>query len=182
MEYSTGKTYIEFAVQLFFDAVDPQNAFLADKLALSPTNMLEGLTKAAMTSEGMKNNTVQPQVEALIERERPEILINCAAFTNVDGSETQIEACMAVNAKGPENLAKSCKKHGVRLIHHLRLYVEHGEYLFRRGKRRLQPVELLRKRLYRVEEFLYIHIKFNERRGRYYLSHKRRAVYISSAG
>ncbi len=66
MEYSAGKTYIEFAVQLFFDAVDPQNAFLADKLALSPTNMITGVVKAGMTSSGDKNNTVQPQVEALI--------------------------------------------------------------------------------------------------------------------
>ena len=67
------------------------------------------------------------QVEALVERERPEVLINCAAFTNVDGCETQIETCMAVNANGPENLAKSCKKHGVRLIHVSTDYVFDGE-------------------------------------------------------
>ena len=74
--------------------------------------------------------TKADQVEALCARERPKVLINCAAFTAVDACETQVEACMAVNARGPELLAKSCRKYGIRLIHVSTDYVFDGERPF----------------------------------------------------
>ncbi|HSK70214.1 MAG TPA: dTDP-4-dehydrorhamnose reductase [Pyrinomonadaceae bacterium] len=43
-------------------------------------------------------------------RERPEAVINCAAYTNVDGAETNQEICYAANAFGVENLALSAKE------------------------------------------------------------------------
>ncbi len=67
LEYKEGKTYIELSVSLFFDKVDPQDAFLEDKLALaSPTNIGKGIAKGVMTAKGKKNNTVQPEVEGFI--------------------------------------------------------------------------------------------------------------------
>jgi dTDP-4-dehydrorhamnose reductase len=41
---------------------------------------------------------------------RPEAVINCAAFTDVDGSETDTAACFAANARGVENLAIACRR------------------------------------------------------------------------
>lgn len=43
-------------------------------------------------------------------REKFEGVINCAAFTDVDASETQIEKCYAGNAVGVENLALAAKE------------------------------------------------------------------------
>lgn len=60
--------------------------------------------------------TDQNQVQALFQRHQPEVVINCAAFTAVDACESNVEASMAVNARGPELLALSCRKHGTRLI------------------------------------------------------------------
>ena len=60
--------------------------------------------------------TNQNQVQALFQRHQPEVVINCAAFTAVDACESNVEACMAVNARGPELLALSCREHGSRLI------------------------------------------------------------------
>lgn len=60
--------------------------------------------------------TDQSQVQALFQRHQPEVVINCAAFTAVDACESNVEACMAVNARGPELLALSCREHGSRLI------------------------------------------------------------------
>ena len=60
--------------------------------------------------------TEQSQVQALFQRHQPEVVINCAAFTAVDACESNVEACMAVNARGPELLALSCREHGSRLI------------------------------------------------------------------
>ncbi|MDO5674103.1 MAG: dTDP-4-dehydrorhamnose reductase [bacterium] len=60
--------------------------------------------------------TDQSQVQALFQRHQPEVVINCAAFTAVDACESNVEAGMAVNARGPELLALSCREHGSRLI------------------------------------------------------------------
>ena len=60
--------------------------------------------------------TNQNQVQALFQRHQPEVVINCAAFTAVDACESNVEASMAVNARGPELLALSCREHGSRLI------------------------------------------------------------------
>lgn len=45
-----------------------------------------------------------------------DLVINCAAMTNVDGCEQNEEAAYAVNAQGPANLAKACKSHGAKLV------------------------------------------------------------------
>lgn len=45
-----------------------------------------------------------------LEREKPEAIINCAAYTDVDGAESNQEKCYATNARGAENLALGCKK------------------------------------------------------------------------
>ena len=46
----------------------------------------------------------------LITREKPEAVINCAAYTDVDGAETNREICCKANAFGVENLALAAKK------------------------------------------------------------------------
>lgn len=52
-----------------------------------------------------------------IRRTQPDTVINCAAFTNVDGCETNRDAAYRVNALGPRNLALACEKINARLIH-----------------------------------------------------------------
>ena len=52
-----------------------------------------------------------------IQRIRPDVLINCAAYTDVDGCEMHQEEAYAVNATGPGNLAWVLSKIGARLIH-----------------------------------------------------------------
>lgn len=52
-----------------------------------------------------------------IRRHQPDTVINCAAFTNVNGCETNRDAAFKVNALGPRNLAMACEKVGARFIH-----------------------------------------------------------------
>ncbi|MDQ3798363.1 MAG: dTDP-4-dehydrorhamnose reductase [Acidobacteriota bacterium] len=50
------------------------------------------------------------QVFSAVEETKPDVIINCAAYTDVDGSETSVEQCYAVNAAGVENLALAAKR------------------------------------------------------------------------
>jgi dTDP-4-dehydrorhamnose reductase len=50
------------------------------------------------------------QVSRILNLEKPDAVINCAAFTDVDGSESRIEECFDTNSTGVENLALASKE------------------------------------------------------------------------
>ena len=52
----------------------------------------------------------QLEVFDLFEREKFDAVINCAAYTDVDGSETNEDKCFAANVAGVENLAHASKR------------------------------------------------------------------------
>lgn len=56
-------------------------------------------------------------VEKTIALLQPDAVINTAAYTAVDRAEQEIELASNVNALGAQNLASSCAKHGVYLLH-----------------------------------------------------------------
>ena len=43
------------------------------------------------------------QVLTLVRKEHPDVIINCAAHTNVDACENQLDAAYRINALGPRN-------------------------------------------------------------------------------
>ena len=71
--------------------------------------------------------TLEDNVSAFISTHTPDIIVNCAAFTNVDKCETASEAAFNVNALGPKYLAVAAKKCGARLIHISTDYVFDGK-------------------------------------------------------
>jgi len=66
-------------------------------------------------------------VEAAFARFRPEAVLNCAAWTDVDGAESHREQAHAVNAEGPRNLAMAAAWERVPLVHVSTDYVFSGE-------------------------------------------------------
>jgi dTDP-4-dehydrorhamnose reductase len=46
-----------------------------------------------------------------------DVVVNAAAYTDVDGAETDEPAAWRVNADGPGALAAACARHGARLVH-----------------------------------------------------------------
>lgn len=56
-------------------------------------------------------------VSAFFAENAPDIVINCAAFTNVDGCEQNEEAAFAVNAIGAANVARAAQAVGAKLVH-----------------------------------------------------------------
>jgi dTDP-4-dehydrorhamnose reductase len=61
--------------------------------------------------------TSAESVRGVLMRERPEVVINCAAYTNVDGAETEAEAAFRINSYGPGVLAKEAAAAGTALVH-----------------------------------------------------------------
>ena len=55
--------------------------------------------------------------EKFITSYRPDAVIHCSAYTAVDKAEDHIDLCRAVNAKGPENIAKVCKAIDAKMIY-----------------------------------------------------------------
>ncbi len=66
-------------------------------------------------------------VEELLAERRPEAIVNCAAWTDVDGAETHREQAHAVNATGAGNLARAAAAIGVPLVHVSTDYVFDGD-------------------------------------------------------
>ena len=56
----------------------------------------------------------------------PQIVINAAAYTNVDGCETAKENCFAVNAEAVKNIAAACQNKNIRIVHFSTDYVFNG--------------------------------------------------------
>lgn len=59
--------------------------------------------------------------------EEGDLVVNCAALTDVDAAEKDPDRAYAVNATGPENVAHACARVGAELIHISTDYVFGGE-------------------------------------------------------
>jgi len=66
-------------------------------------------------------------LEKKFEEIKPDFCVNAAAYTDVDGAETERDEAMAVNRDGVKNLAELCKRFGAKLIHFSTDYVFDGE-------------------------------------------------------
>ena len=66
-------------------------------------------------------------VESFISESKADAVIHCAAFTNVDIAETDKEICRRVNEDGTLNIARSCAKHGIKMLYISTDYVFSGE-------------------------------------------------------
>ena len=57
---------------------------------------------------------------------RPDVVLNCAAYNNVDAAETDVAAAMKVNSEAVGNLARSCRETNALLVHYSTDYVFDG--------------------------------------------------------
>lgn len=88
--------------------------------ALSPHSYL-------FTDLDRLNITDREAVRSFVLGERIEVIVNCAAYTNVDRAEEEEEAAERVNATAAGNLAEAAREAGATLFHVSTDYVFGGE-------------------------------------------------------
>lgn len=62
-----------------------------------------------------------------LRQDKPDVVVNCAAWTDVDGCELDHERAFRANARGPENLAQASRELNARLVTISTDYVFDGE-------------------------------------------------------
>jgi dTDP-4-dehydrorhamnose reductase len=65
--------------------------------------------------------------EGVISETEPDVVINAAAYTDVDGCETNREKCFSVNAEGVKNITLACVDRGIKVVHFSTDYVFDGK-------------------------------------------------------
>ena len=104
-------------------------------LVLGGTGLLGKALVAAARSQGWAALALSHSQADLTDRERllywadafrPELIVNCAAYTQVDDCEAHPETAFAVNGQGVENAAAAAERAGARLLHVSTDYVFDG--------------------------------------------------------
>lgn len=83
--------------RVFGEAVGPERVFAVPHLSLDITN------------EG--------SIAAALKRYQPRVILNSAAYTSVDGAESERDAAYRINVVGPRMLAKVAGDFGIKLVH-----------------------------------------------------------------
>ncbi|WP_312236453.1 dTDP-4-dehydrorhamnose reductase [Stenotrophomonas sp.] len=99
--------------------------------ALSPLGEVVATTRSGTLPDGSACETAdfnQPaSLAALLDRVRPDVVVNAAAYTAVDRAEEERDAAWRANAEAPGVIARWCAAAGVPLVHYSTDYVFDGQ-------------------------------------------------------
>jgi len=72
--------------------------------------------------------TNKEEVKKIVREFNPKIIVNCAAFTDVDKCETEREACWKLNVDAVKNLIIASRINDAKIIHYSTDYIFDGKY------------------------------------------------------
>jgi dTDP-4-dehydrorhamnose reductase len=96
------------------------------QLGLALTRRLRGSHDVVAVAREVFDLTDTNACREVLERERPEVLLNCAAYTAVDRAESEPALAHAINVDGVHHLASLCDELGIFLVHFSTDYVFDG--------------------------------------------------------
>ena len=107
--------------------------------------------------------TDKDAVAACMQAFKPSCVIHCAAYTQVDTAEDNIELCMRVNGEGTENFARACREIDAEMVYISTDYVFSGEgYLPFETDAQKSPLQIYGKSKLAGEEAVLRHLeKYN---------------------
>lgn len=97
-----------------------RNEYAAEEVSFINTDVVEGEGITAL------DITNVDEVLSLVRKTQPDVIINCAAHTNVDACETQWDAAYKINAIGPRNLSIAAAEVNAKMVHVSTDYVFEG--------------------------------------------------------
>ena len=81
-----------------------------DSYIFTDVNQVEGVETVELDITDLE------AVRKMVAENQIDVIVNCAAYTNVDAAETNVDLAEKLNAVAPENLAKSIKEVGGLLV------------------------------------------------------------------
>ena len=94
---------------------------MTDHFILTDVTEVEGLETTLLDITNLE------AVKEVVKTHKVDCIVNCAAYTNVDKAETDVDFCRTLNAKAPQNLAIAMKEVSGLLIHVSTDYVFGGD-------------------------------------------------------
>ncbi|MFN4160448.1 MAG: dTDP-4-dehydrorhamnose reductase [Stenotrophomonas sp.] len=99
--------------------------------ALAPLGAIVATTRSGALPDGSACETADfnepASLVALLDRVRPDVVVNAAAYTAVDRAEEERDAAWRANAEAPGIIARWCAAAGVPLVHYSTDYVFDGQ-------------------------------------------------------
>ncbi|MGE8226070.1 dTDP-4-dehydrorhamnose reductase [Stenotrophomonas pigmentata] len=99
--------------------------------ALAPLGPVVATTRSGKLADGSNCEVADfdapESLLGLLDRLRPSVVINAAAYTAVDKAEQESEAAFRANALAPGVIAQWCAAHGVPMVHYSTDYVFNGQ-------------------------------------------------------
>lgn len=97
------------------------------KQLMGKCELVQAAWPDANESQELLDITKQTEVDKFIKKYQPNIVFNCAAYTDVDGAEDDENTAFSVNGIGAGILAHSCKDNNSLLVHISTDYVFDGD-------------------------------------------------------
>lgn len=86
----------------------------------------EDLTCVGVTRRDV-DVTVHDALMAAVEDQRPDVIVNCTAYNDVDGAEDDVQTALEVNAFAVRSMAAAARRAGATLVHYSTDFVFDGE-------------------------------------------------------
>jgi dTDP-4-dehydrorhamnose reductase len=108
------------------NAIDPTKTLIIGAYGMLGRDLQKFFPEATLCGHQDLAITKEAAVRSYFKRLEPDVVINAAAYTDVDGCEDHRDQAMAVNGKAPGYIAGACDATGASLIHYSTDYIFDG--------------------------------------------------------